>query len=666
MINKRTSDAVLKPKLPLVAALLTTAILAVEASASVPVPEKLLPDDTLLVVSSPDFAKVRDIYKSSGQAQIWNDPALKPFKDHFLTKWKEQVTDPLERELDIKLDDYTSLPQGQVTFALIQNGWQGREEDSLGVVLLIDAKDKSSQLKTNLGKLRKKWVDSGKTLRTEKIRDFELIALPLSSNDVPKTIRSFIPQKPEVQEAGEDNDAKKPSKKSEIVIGQADSLLILADSTKTAEKIVSRLGGGSLPSLADLAAFQGNQTGVFRDAPIFGWVNLKTFIDILSKSAPEKKDPDAAPDPFAGPRPEKVLSAIGASSLRTLSFAVRNSNEGTLLQFFLGVPESGRTGIFKIVTGEPKETSAPPFVPADAAKFQRWRLDGQKVWAAFEKILTDLSPQAGNTINMLLDMATASAKEKDPGFDVRKNLIGNLGDDMITYKKAPRGSSPEEILAAPSIFLLGSPNPDQLVAAMRSIFGMTSSASGAPSEREFLGRKIYSTAMPNLPMPGMAGNPPGKPRTLQYVATSGYVAMTTDASMIEEFLRSSDSQRKALRETPGLVEAAQKVTGPGTGLFGFENQAETMRATFEMLRKSPESAMTNSTSPFNPFSGSMGIGNAEKGIKDLMDFSLLPPFDKIAKYFYISVYAASATSEGLSLKVFAPTPPAMKAAAGAK
>ena len=50
-------------------------------------------------------------------------------------------------------------------------------------------------------------------------------------------------------------------------------------------------------------------------------------------------------------------------------------------------------------------------------------------------------------------------------------------------------------------------------------------------------------------------------------------------------------------------------------------------------------------------------------MKDLMDFSLLPPFEKISKYFYISVYGAGATSEGLQFKMFAPTPPALKAAA---
>jgi hypothetical protein len=661
------SDCSVRPRLKLFgAALLFSGLtFALSSSASVPVPEKLLPDDTLVVVTIPDFSKARDMYTHSPQSQIWDDPAFKPFKDHFLAKWKEEVVQPLERELDIRLDDFTSLPQGQVTFALIQNGWQGREGESLGTVFLVDARDKSDQLKKNLASLRKKWVDSGKSMRTEKIRDIEFFVFPLSSNDVPKTIRKFFPDKPEVQELGADNEpVKKPVSKSELVIGQADSLLILANSTKAAEKIAARVGGGSLPALADLAAFQGNRESLFRDAPLYAWMNVKAFVDILNKLPVEKKDNDAAPDPFGGANPQKILAATGLSGLRTLAFTTRNSAEGFLMQIFLGAPESGRSGLFKILAGEPKETMPPPFVPADAVKFFRWRLDGQKAWAALEKMLNDISPQAGNSINMLLDMASSSAKEKDPSFDVRKNLIGNLGDDMISYSKTPRGSTLAEISSAPGIFLLGSPNPEQLVAAMRSIFAMTGAQTGAASEREFLGRKIFSAPLPGLPIPGAGGGSGAKKGAiLQYAASSGYVALTTDASLIEEFLRSSESKAKSLRDTPGLIEASQKVIGPGTGMFGYENQAETMKTTFELLRKNPDALTNSATGGLNPLTSALGMGTAEKGVKDLFDFSLLPPFERISKYFYISVYGAGATSEGLNLKVFAPMAPGLKGAA---
>ena len=53
----------------------------------------------------------------------------------------------------------------------------------------------------------------------------------------------------------------------------------------------------------------------------------------------------------------------------------------------------------------------------------------------------------------MIDIANATAQQKDPNFDVRKNLIGNLGDDWISYQKAPAGNTLADLNTAPSLFL---------------------------------------------------------------------------------------------------------------------------------------------------------------------------------------------------------------------
>jgi hypothetical protein len=632
--------------------------------AAIPTPEKLLPDDTLVLVTAPDFAKLRDLAKKSPQSQWWNDPAMKPFKDKFLQKWNEDLVKPLERELDVKLDDYTALFQGQVTFALTQNGWQGQDGQMPGLLLLLDSRDKSAQLKKNLADLKKKWVDAAKPVRTEKLRDVEFTILPLSTNDVPKTLRKLLPKRAEVQELGDDKEAKKSGPKDELVLGQFESLLLVGNSTKALEKVVVRLTGGAVPTLGETAAYQANHLAMFRDAPCYGWLNAKALVDLIVKEAAEKKENPDAPNPF-DVKPEKIISALGLSALKTAAFSLQESNEGSLLQFFLGVPEAGRQGLFKILAGESKETSPPRFVPADAIKFQRWRMDGQKVWATLEKTVNDISPQMMSGINFLLDTANTNAKDKDPGFDIRKNLIGNLGDDIITYQKAPRGASPSDLRSPPSVFLLGSPQPEQLAAALKSVLVYLSQQAGTPpQEREFLGRKIYSIQLRQMGPP--AGGATAAPVSFNYAAGSGYVAMSTDASMVEEYLRSGESDAKALRDTSGLTEAAQKVTGPGTSLFGYQNEGETLRAFFEALRKEPGSNTTGSpASGLNMLTASLGFP-AGQTLKDWLDFSLLPPFDKISKYFYFSVYGGGATADGLILKAFNPRPPALKGGDGSK
>jgi hypothetical protein len=132
------------------------------------------------------------------------------------------------------------------------------------------------------------------------------------------------------------------------------------------------------------------------------------------------------------------------------------------------------------------------------------------------------------------------------------------------------------------------------------------------------------------------------------VATGGYAAFSTDTGMIEEFIRSGDTKPKPLSETPGLSDAAAKVGGTATGLFGFQNDKENLRPIYEMLRANNDlfggmfDAMTEDTE----------VGP----LKDWLDFSLLPPFDKVAKYFGISVFAGSMTRDGYLMKVLTPVP----------
>ena len=522
-----------------------------------------------------------------------------------------------------------------------------------GKLLLLDTRDQSDRLKTNLFELRKKWVDAGKLLKSERICGFEFFVLPVTSNDVPRTLQKFFPRASQVQELGDEENKKVAPQRNELVIGQTDSLLIIGNSLKAVEKIAMHLTGSAMPSLKDLAAYDADHQAAFRGAPFYGWVNMKPFVELITRQAAEKKEPEA-PDPFGNVNPAKIVAAMGLAGVKTIAFNLETSNEGTLFQIFIGVPESSRQGIFKLLGGEGKEFGPPAFVPADAVKFQRWRINGQKAWVTLEKMLGDISPQWMAGLNQLLDAANTVAKEKDPGFDVKRNFIGNLGDDLLSYEKASRGASPAGLLSPPSLFLIGSPNPEQLAAALKNILTFLNQQGGAPTEREFLGRKIFSLPAPTMPLPLPTGAKPAAPRTLNCAASGGYVAVSTDAAMLEEFLRSSSSEGKTLRETAGLTEAAQKVIGPGIIWFGYKNQLDSMRTTFDLLKKKPGS-VTNSA--VNLLPALFGIPNPEPAFRGLMDFSLLPPFDRIAKYFHFSVYGGSATVQGLTLKFFSPSPP---------
>lgn len=611
-------------------------------TAAVPPPDKLLPSDTLAVLTVPNWVATR---KSSAPAlQIWDDPAMKPFKDKFLAKWKSDIVEPFQREFGIKFSDYTGLAQGQVTWAVTQ---PGADDKGNPFLLLVDCGDKADAMKTNLASLKKGWVDKGKQIKTEKIRDVEFTTFLFQSDEFSKTLDSIFPDPEEGFEKLEEPKPKKEPKRVEWLVGQSGSLFILGNSPRSVEKVLARLGGGSAPSLSEQANFSTHYGPMFRNSDMYGWINLKGIIDMFDKKS---KEADAKPRRGAAFDPAAILNGLGFKAVQSLAFNFQNSPEGYAGNLVVSVPESMRQGLLKVISFPQKEAAPPPFVPADATKFSRWRLDMPQAWASLEKTLTEVHPVLAGTIKLVMDSA---GKDKDPNFDLRKNLIENLGDDIINYSKSPRNPTLAELNSPPSITLIGSPRPEPLAAAIKALAGPLLPPQSKMKEREFLGRKVYTV---NLPGRRVQGGPKME-RSVSFAATGAYVAISTDTAMLEEFLRGS--QEKQLREFSGLASAADKVGGMGTGLFGFENQKETMRTMIETLRK--ESGTLANILGNNPLAGRLGMGGEDQGkFKDWFDFSLLPPFEKISKYFHLSVWSGAVKADGLHFKVFQPQPPGLK------
>jgi len=617
-------------------------LISLSARAAIPPAEELLPRDTLFVFTVPDFAALKSAAHQSPQWLFWNDPAMKPFHDNFMGKLKENFIAPLERDLGVKFADFADLPRGQLTFAITQNGWDGGDEHSPGFLLLLDAKNKSDLLKTNLAALEKKWLDDGKPIRTEIIRGLPFSVVTLASNDIPPALAKIFPHRPPVQELGV---TPKPEKPGELVVGQFDSLLIAGNSVEAVAPVVAHLTGSGMPSLADNAAFAADKLSQFHDAPLyFGWFNAKTFFSVLASVPPAEPNPDA---PTVFPRPQwgKIFDALGLTGVTSASAAYHQSRDGALLNFFIAAPESSRDGIFKMLATEPKSAAPPNFVPADATKFWRWRVDGQQGWSALQKMLGEIVPGGLLGLNAAIDMANATAQQNNPGFDVRQYLFENLGDDFIRYQKNPAGNLSD----SSSLFLFAVHDPDRAVASVQTVLTMAGQTEQkTPSPRDFAGHKIFT-----IPLPGrhVIGAPAAPLQFIYCASADGYVAVTTDVSMMEEYLRSAGHPPKPLSRTPGLLDAAQHVGGAGKGLFGYQNQRELMRQFFTTL-KNPPSAGATGVSIF--------ASGLSKGTGGWMDFSLLPDYDAVSKYFYFSVFSGNTTTRGMEFNFFAPRPPGLE------
>ena len=345
--------------------------------AAIPPAENLLPSDTLFLLTIPDCAALRTAAHQSPQWLFWSDPAMKPFHDKFTAKFEQTLVAPLEQSLGLKLADFADLPQVQLTFAVTRNDWTGGGDPLPGVVMLLDTREKSGLLKTNLDALKKKWADDGRPIRTEDVRGISFSVVTISTNNVP-ALAGLWPRRQPVQELGV---APKPDRPTELAVGQFESLLIVGNSVKAVEPVAAHLSGSLLPALNDDAVFAADKLSQFRDAPLYyGWLNAKNFFYVLAH-APQTQNPQA-PSPIAAPQLDKILDATGLTDLRSVSFAYRETRDGSQVNFFIAAPEADRKGLIKIFAAAHESAVPQSFVPADAVKFWRWRLDCQSGWAA--------------------------------------------------------------------------------------------------------------------------------------------------------------------------------------------------------------------------------------------------------------------------------------------
>jgi len=632
-------------------------VLSVSVRAVTLPPEKLLPKDTVFVLTAPDAPKAWSTMTNSPYGKMWADPAVKAFKDKFFSNFQKDVLGPIEREFGFKFDDYAGIARGQFTIAVIQNPDATKPEDRYARLLIVDTKDLAGKLRTNLVEVKKKWVDSGKANRTDKIRDLDFTTFITTSTELSNSWAKIFPPKNKSSRPApgpDDADAEKPeNKKIEITFGQADSLLLISDSKSAIEKVLGRQSGGMIGALEELPAFQSDYAARLRNTSFYAWLNIKAVVDEFMKEfAADKQQSKMAPlfDP------SKIATALGVNGLTTATFTWREAPEGLLTQIYVGAPESARKGLLKVFAAEPKDSTPPAFVPSDATKFNRWRLNLSQSWTTLEKTLGDISPSYGGLINFVLESA---GKDKDEKYNFKSELLSSLGDDVVGYEKPLPANSPLSDDAVPSLFLLGSPNPDKLAATLKIGMGALVPTGAPIKEREFLGRKIYSFTPPSNP------NAKEAAKGVTFAAANGYVALSSDADLIQDYIRGTENKPKPLIETPGFAEAAQKVGGMGTGLFGYSNSAEHMHRLIDALRKDPSAAA--SLFAGNGSGSAMGLtsniddpSEQAKRFQQFADFSLLPPYDAISKYFYFSVYSGAFNQDGFTMNFFAPTPPKLK------
>jgi hypothetical protein len=590
---------------------LAAALCAARINAS---PEDLLPDDTLAFVTAPDAAAVGHLLTNAPQSALWRDPAMQAFRGHFQDSVQTNFLQPLESSLGFATSDFAALVQGQTTLALLQDGWTGNGDTRPAWVLLADVGTATNKLAKKLKFLAKEWTDRERPFRTNLLEGVPFLTWNAAS--------LFPGNRPGLE----------ATNGTSLNLGQSGSLLLLSTSPTAIGRILRRQSGADPKSISAHPALRRSRSGFFTDAVVCGWADPVRMLPPLLRMQAGRESVF---------RPETIVRFFGLGSLKSAAFAMHCDAGGTRFEISVDSPVAERTGLLKFTRLAAEESAPPMSVPQSVLAVSRFRIDLKAVLAGLEQFVVDAEPAAKGAIELITETA---GKDEDPDYSLRHGLLDNLGDDVVVYQPAPSTNTVEALLFPAQVVLLASPAPGRLANAVRVLANTLS-----PEPGSITIRTLGESRLHRLKSPGGGDDDGG----FSFAAVPGYVAFSSDESLIEPLLQPSGTNASSLKDLPGLREAAEQVGGLGTGWFSYQNQRETLRHQLAGVRR-----LDGGPVDLSLLGRVWLLFNAGQTDRPpLFDYKLFPAFDAVSKYLGYSVAAGQATDDGYRFRLFIPAPP---------
>ena len=160
------------------------------------------------------------------------------------------------------------------------------------------------------------------------------------------------------------------------------------------------------------------------DARVF--VNFKPLLSILEKVL-ENPEIELPENPF-GIKTDGLIKALGLNSMDCLGMQIDPSDESFSLSSAFFVTKYD--GIFSLMKDDGKKANLHQFVPPGLMSASSARYDLSKLWPKIEEMMREISPQL-----LLLVNAQIQAFEDQIGVPFRKNVLGSLGDDIVSFSR---------------------------------------------------------------------------------------------------------------------------------------------------------------------------------------------------------------------------------------
>jgi len=528
--------------------LLGAVMAATPALAAAP-PERVLPDSTIFVFKINDTKAFREAFRGSHYGQLWNDPAMKDFRDELAQKF-EDASRPLKEKIGVNPFELLQLPQGSVTVAVLS-----RDDPKLPVafVAMADVGDNKDKMADVLTKASKQAEDAGAKASQETFNGLTIHILRPPADD------------------------KAKEKEQEKGSGKRPDVSLAWTEAEGVYYFTAGVSGGELDLVKDLTAHRegrdnslaSNEAYTKTQAKIeSGKAHAVWFLDV-AKVVKLALKASAKGNEGQMQQNEVLVQELGFSGLKSVggSFSFGSGRYDSLSKTFFLAPKPVQ-GMLKIFSFPTVRLRPESWIPATVAAYQSFSWDLDNAFEAINEIINKFQPGMLN----LVEQQLVGPNGGEP-LSFQKDFFGPIGDriTLISDFKKPIKEDSQRMLLSVAL-----EDTKAFQATLNRLFEITQ---GAPKKREFQGTTIYDVDLPNMPNPNAAGAQPFKGSISFAVAKDSFL-VTTDTALLEQILRPGGA---TLEENAGFQSIVKEMPERVSGM-SFVRPDESARLLYDLIK----------------------------------------------------------------------------------
>jgi hypothetical protein len=603
-------------------------LLSAAASVSaieLPKTAKLVPPETILLADINNFNQLWAQFEKTNIYQLYEDPAMAAFINNFKTKWREKKQEPdKEFEFIKTIADAGVLPQGRLAVALVYDE-QAKDVNELPVFVAAQWGDKIDKVKETANEIVRKAVEDGASRQTEDYRGVEIITIE-----------------------------KKPPKALSYCF--IDDCLIGSTSPNILKFVIAQIKGAGSTTLADDRDYDaaGKAIDPASEGRIDFYVNIKQAIKI-----------ELAEDTTG--KTKAMIENMGLNNVTSFGCCVEPAGGPGGSSFAKAILkiDGAKAGIFKMLEIESGPLRMPRFVAGSACSISVVNLNIRKAFDELTNILTRFSPQMASIMYMPI---LPPGPQGEPGLQLKADVIDHLGSQIILAQSidkpqpdagAVRPAEKEPLIQTRSVVAIAIENRAGLEKSLSMIHSKMIAPNNPEARRELLGHTIYSVDLSGfLPMLGGPGRKPmqepagpGAPKMplSAFTVTDTHLIFASESG-VEQAIRTLSSNAESIASA-GWFNKAKSNIPSAVGLAGLQNNAVSGELLWSTLRQSKKPDKTDGEDKQNQIT--VGITSQslfpqimfQQG-DGLLDFSLLPEFDAVKKYFGLSAFYGISRQDG--------------------